>query len=402
MHDKLISSIKKNSYAISGWFEKHHKRVSVPLITALTIKDSGFKVSVSHINSFPMGLNYLSSSDLRNTKSLIKKYFKKHHSDIPKLKKILILTTIEHQNPFYYDHIFTLVKLLKQSSFKVELATVEKIEMPVTIKTPSKKTLKIFPALLDKNRLKTELFNPDFILLTDAFKGDLSLKLGNLEQPMSPPSKVTRHYSKKSNTLNILNNLMKDFSVVAEVDPWLITSQYHIEHHVNFEEKSGIEKVAHSAQQILAQLEQKYKEYNVAAIPSIQITNNSGAFGMGMISIKSIQELSDLYYKKKAKKVQAKSQAIINDVLIEETVPVRPLLKKFIGEAVIYLIGNEVAGGYVKVYTDRTTPNIVSSRNELFQPLKIKQSDKSLGLLYHNLSRLGGLAIGYEIDKIPS
>ena len=409
MYEPVLLSIKKNSYEISGWFEKHLKRIPVPFLASVVIKDSGFKTTISGINFFPLGLNHIAKADLRNTPQLVKKYFKKYHSDIEKLKKILVLATVRHSNPFYYEHLFTLVQILKKSSLKVELGTLEMLDVPSKIKTPSKKTLKIFPVTIESDRIRIGKFDPDFVLLTDPFTSDLTLKLANLRQSMNPPYKVLSFMHKRSDSLNIFNTLAKDFSDLIGIDPWLISTQFHVDTHVNFEEKSGVEKVANSTNILLQNLEQKYREYKVIQRPSVQIVNNSGTYGMGMLSIQSTKELSELYFKKKAKRTNGKSQSVINEVLIQESVPVRPLFNKFVGETVIYLLGNEISGGYIKTYTDKTAKNVLSSRELLFQPVGLtrgtvakvkKQTDKTLGLLYQNLSRLGGLAAGYEIDRI--
>ncbi len=409
MYEPVISSIKKNSYEVSGWFEKHLKRIPVPLLASVVIKDSGFKTTISDVQFFPTGLNHVAKADLRNAPQLIKKYFKKYHSDIEKLKKILLLATVRHSNPFYYEHLFTLIQLLKKSNLKVELGTLETLDAPSKIKTPSKKTLKIFPVTFAGDKIRVGKFDPDFVLLTDPFTSDLTLKLSNLKQPLNPPYKVLSYMHKRSDSLNIFNTLAKDFSDLIGIDPWLISTQFHVDTHVNFEEKSGVEKIATSTNILLQNLEQKYREYKVAQRPAVQIVNNRGTYGMGILSIRSPKELSELYFKKKAKKINGKSQSVINEVLIQEAVPVRPLFNKFVGETVAYLLGNEITGGYIKTYTDKTAKNILSSREFLFQPVVMtrgtaakvkKQTDKTLGLLYQNLSRLGGLAIGYEIDRI--
>src|SRR3989344_4451824 len=190
MYEPVISSIKKNSYELSGWFEKHLKRIPVPLLASVVIKDSGFKTTISGINFFPLGLNHIAKADLRNTPQLVKKYFKKYHSDIEKLKKILVLATVRHSNPFYYEHLFTFIQILKKSHFKVELGTLETLEAPANIKTPSKKTLKIFPVVFESDKIRVGKFDPDFVLLTDPFTSEQTLKLSNLRQPMNPPYKL--------------------------------------------------------------------------------------------------------------------------------------------------------------------------------------------------------------------
>ena len=408
----MISSIKKNSYEISGWFEKHQKRIPVPLLSTVIIKDSGFKTSLSNLSFFPSGLNYLSKADLRNAPILVKKYFKKYYSDIPKLKKILLLASTTHTNPFYYEHLHALAQVLKKSSFSVEVATLEPLEKPVSIKTPSKTILKITSAALEGRRLVAQKFNPDFILLTDYFRADLMTQLSHIEQSMNPSYRVISKTLKKSDHLNILNSLAKDFSDMVGMDPWLLTTQYNVAPHVNFDERSGVEKIAQCATEILTQLEQKYTQYHINKTPAVQITNNSGTFGMGMITIKSIKELSELYHKKKSKKISSKGQSVMNDVLIQEDVPLQSLFKNMPGEVVVYLIGNEIAGGYIKTYTsDKISKNISAARELLFKPLTLtkgtsvklgKETHKHTGLLYQNLSRIGGLALGYEIDRLRS
>lgn len=407
MYESVVSSIKKNSYNISAWFERHQKRIPSPFLSSVVIKDSGFKLSLSHTNAFPIGLNHLSKSDLNKAPNLIKKYFKQYHPSVERIKKVLVLVSTKNLNPFYYEHIATLTQILKKSSLKFELGTLEPLDKPFKMKTPSQKTVTIYTALIENNMLKLGDFIPDFILVMDPFSLELSAKLAQISQPMSPPQRILTKFMKKSDYLHAANTLTQDFAQMIGIDPWLFSTQFHVESRVNIEERHGIEKVASVTQDILQSVGQKYDQYHVQSSPSVLISNNTGSFGMGMLSIKSTKELSELYYKKKTKKSATKSQSVMNDVLVEEAVPTRPLFKKYDGETVIYLIGGEILGGYIKTYSEKITNNMISTRNALFQPLSLnggttfkiqKQSDRTLGLVYQNLSRIGGLTIGYETD----
>ena len=264
---------------------------------------------------------------------------------------------------------------------------------------------------MEERRLKIEKMEPDFIYVNHPFSPELAVKLTQIQQPLNPPCKVLFHKDKKSDYFSIANRLATDFAQIVNVDPWLLKTEFQVEHHVNFDERSGVEKISHGTEALLGILALKYKQYDLAHHPTIKITNNKGTYGMGIISVASVKELAMLYRNKKKKKTSARGQAIINDVLIQEEIPKSPLFKNLFGETIIYLIGREIAGGYIRTYADHETRYLLKSRQQLFVPICVtgkthrhpkKRSDKNLNILYSNLSRVGGLAAGYEIDRIPS
>jgi len=411
MNKQVFSSIKKHSYEASGWFENHAKKIPVPFLSAVTIKDSGFKLSVSDFQLFPSGLNHLSSSDLSKAPKLAKKYFKRFHEDLGKFKKILVLASTQHPNSLFYDHLDALIKLLKKSEMRVVVGTIENTSSPFEAKTSTKKSIQIFPTHVENYHLVTNNFKPEFVLVVDRFAPEDLAKLVNIAQPVTPHRRALVHKKNKlSEHMTTYNSLATEFADMVGIDPWLITTPFALETHVNFDERSGVEKVAQATQDLLIVLSEKYHKYTINQSPLIQVRNNSGTYGMGRLLVRSPKELSKLYLKKRKKRTAPKGQSVINDVIVQEDIPAKPLFDKFVGETVIYLIGNEILGGFIKSYeTLIPTKSLKKARTQLFQPIKFSSGgshlklkskvDKNMGLLYQSVSRLGALAISYDIDK---
>lgn len=410
LSDSLSLSLKKNRSQIVQWFERHEKKIDIPFLTAVTIKDSGFKASVSDVRMFASGLNYLCKTDLKNVSLLIKKYFEKHYPEVVKNKNILILCSANHPNPFYYDHLDVLFQLFKKGRFQPQIATLDPIKGVVSLKTPAGEKVRIHPASLEKGRLKSETIDPSFIVVGDSFAAT-SLSsfshLSHLAQPTSPPLKTLSNHEIGNSYLATFNKLVEDFSKIVSADPWLMGTDFQLEPRLNIDDKSGLEKIASTISTLLNNLKNKYSQYQIPSPPTLTVQSNSGTSGTGMVAIRSLEDLMRVHQFKKQKKSAAKSQ-MIDDILIKEEIPVKPLFKEIVGETVIYLIGNEVAGGYIKTYCDKTVKDLSISRKHLFQSLCLSSSvhrhpsrraDKKLGLLYHNLSKIGGLSVGYTIDQ---
>ncbi|MBI4041806.1 MAG: glutamate--cysteine ligase [Deltaproteobacteria bacterium] len=402
-------TFKKRRSEISEWFEVHSKKVPIPFLSSITIKDSGFKVAVNNFQLFPSGLHHLHPNDLAKAPGLIKKYFKRFHEDLGKLKKILLLVSTRHPNPFFYDHLDTLCKLLKKSGLTVKVATLEPLSKPVEVQTSAHKSISIAPSHVENNRLVSQGFDPEFILVIDQFSREDLTKLLPIAQPVIPHRRALHYVSTKvSDSLHLYNTLATDLADKLGMDPWLISTPFAVETHVNFEEKSGIEKVAKTSQELLVALSEKYQKYHLNRLPMLQIRNNLGTFGMGRLLIKSSKDLNRLYLEKKKKKTQTKSATVISDVIIQEEIPTRPLFDHAVGEIVVYLIGNEILGGYLRNYAQISEKNVKKARSDLFaaiqfsgngKTIRFKKKAESHGLLYQNVSRLGSLALGYEIDK---
>jgi len=408
LSNSLNLSLKKNQSQIAQWFEKHEKKIDIPFLTSITIKNGGFKASVSDARLFPSGLNYLCKTDLKNVSLLIKKYFEKHYPEALKNKNILILCSATHPNPFYYDHLNVLCHLFKKGRFHPCVATLDPIRTPLSLKTPSGKRVRIHPAYLEKDRLKSEAIDPCFIVIGDAYAAAKLSSFSYLSQPLSPPAKILSNHEIGNAYLTTFNKLVDDFSKMVSTDPWLMGVDFRLEPRLNIDEKGGLEKAAAIISTLLGNLKNKYSQYQIPSSPSLTVQSNSGTSGTGRVTIRSVDDLMQLHQFKKQKKSATKSQ-MIDDILIKEEISVQPLFKEIVGEAVIYLIGNEVAGGYIKTYCDKTTKDLSTSRKYLFQSLCLtngthrhpkKRADKKLGLLYHNLSKIGGLAVGYAIDQV--
>lgn len=409
MYEPLISALKKSGPDVDSQYDRFVKRVPFPLISAMTIKEGNIKIASSHYELFPIGLNHFCKTDFGLLPTAFKKFFKTHYPDYS-IKRVLLLVTTQEFNPYYYEHVSTLVQLFKKSGYKVDLGTLEEISAPITIKTPSKISLKISPTQVKKNKLVTTSLEPDFIYFTTkGFSMDLLAKLSHIEQPMNPPLKLFSHREKKSDYLFLLNRFATEFSQITNTDPWLFKTEFWVEPHVNVDEKNGIEKVAISAQNLLNTLGMKFKEYQVTQEPSVRLSNNSGTYGMGILSIHSFKDLAALYQRKKAKMTGSRSQAVINDVLIQEEIPSVPLFEKCNGEIVIYSIGAEMVGGYLQNYIAFAEKSL--TRQHLFMPVCFsskphghtqKRYNRNKNLIYGHLSRIGNLALGYTMDKIPS
>ncbi len=389
MDESIATLIKKKNKDIEAWFNQHSKRVVHPFFSEISIKNGEFKLQLSHTQLFPMGLNNLCKKDLQFAKKLIKKYFKCYYSDGPRIKNILVLATVGHSNPFYYESIHDLYNLFKKSRFGVQIGTLETIEKPVRIKTPSKKRLEILPLSIDKKRIKVEKFDPDFIYLSFPFTHDLTSKLSDIEQPINPPLKTLHHSERKNSFLMTSNKLMTEFAQILNTDPWIFKTEFQTESQVNFEEKSGIEKVLRGADVLFGILDPQYRAHHVETPPSIRILNNLNIHGMGIISATSSKELVELLQSRRSKRLNGKTGSMLNDVLIQEEIPTS-------GEIVVYLIGNEVVGGYNKTYE---TP---LSRKTLFNPICLSGKPDAKSTLYSYAARIGNLALTYEVDKIPS
>lgn len=408
LSDSLSLPLKKHQSQILQWFEKHEKKINVPFLTSITIKDGGFKASVSDARIFPSGLNYLCKTDLKNVSLLIKKYFEKHYPETFKNKNILILCSANHPNPFYYDHLDVLCQLFKKARFHPQVATLDPIRSPLLLKTASGKRIRIYAASLEKDRLKSEAFDPSFIFVGDPFAAVKLSSFSYLSQPISPLAKILSNCEIGNAYLATFNKLVDDFSKMVSTDPWLMGIDFQLEPRLNIDDKGGLEKAATVVSTLLDNLKNKYSKYQIPSSPSLTVQSNSGTSGTGMVTIRSVDDLIQLHQFKKQKKSAGKSQ-MIDDILIKEEIAVQPLFKEIVGEAVVYLIGNEVAGGYIKTYCDKATKDLSTSRKYLFQSLCLssgshrhpkKRADKKLGLLYRNLSKIGGLAVGYAIDQV--
>jgi glutamate--cysteine ligase len=171
---------------------------------------------------------------------------------------------------------------------------------------------------------------------------------------------------------------------------------------VNFKDKNSLGSVAEAVDSTIDKITQKYEEYDISEDPFVFVKNNSGTYGLGIISVSSGKEIINLNSKNRKKMIYGKQGSRINSILIQEGIYTNNFVDNHSAEPVLYNVGGAVVGGFMRINPIKDKDKNLNSRgmvfenlieNELTKPIIIKNGKFSL---YSMLTMVADLAIAFE------
>jgi glutamate--cysteine ligase len=200
--------------------------------------------------------------------------------------------------------------------------------------------------------------------------------LEGLEQEVMPPLHAGWSNRKKSHHFNQYHAVAKEFAAQIDIDPWLIEPLTLQCGEVNFKEKAGLECLARNIDNLLMSIRKKYREYNIDREPFVVVKADSGTYGMGIMTVKSADEIYNLNRKQRNKMSSAKEGLVVDNVLVQEGVYTFETLgeEQAVAEPVVYMMDHFVIGGFYRVHTDRGPNENLNAPGMHFEPLAFAQS----------------------------
>jgi glutamate--cysteine ligase len=136
------------------------------------------------------------------------------------------------------------------------------------------------------------------------------------------------------------------------------------------------------------------------------VKNNSGTYGMGIVSVRSGEELRQLSSKELKKMGYAKGGNVVHDVVLQEGIPT--LVTGSEGETAepaIYMIGCQLAGGFLRAHKQKGPIDNLNSPGAVFKrlcmsDLMVDVEGSRLENVYGWVARLNMLAIGLESKAV--
>jgi len=405
----LNSAICKHKKELSEWFESHLKEVNLPIYASVDIRNSGFKISAIDTNLFPAGFNNIYSRDLQVASTIVGSYLEKRFG---KINNILILPEVHTRNQPYMENVSCLVKLFSQAGYHVEIgilgAEMRKPWVEIDVKGSP---LRIHQVLREGNKLKTSNFTPDLILLNNDFSVEPPHILEGIEQIMAPPLQAGWHLRKKSKHFEVLHRLVDEVCQIMDIDPWLMQVETELLSDVDIKDAQSRERLAQTAQKVLAKTKKQYDQHGIKDKPYVFLKDNSGTYGLAVITIKDPQEIINMNSKTRKKMAMGKGKSKVSEILVQEGVPTSDIINDCPAEPVIYLAGGEVIGGFFRKHCDQDELQSLNVKGMLFSiltfssPLETSLSenvyhDDIVLQVYGNFARIAYLASGYEMKDL--
>jgi glutamate--cysteine ligase len=262
------------------------------------------------------------------------------------------------------------------------------------------------------NRLTLDGFDPCAILLNnDLSAGVPEVLKGLTGQILLPPLHAGWATRKKSQHFSAYDSVAQSFSEMLEIDPWLINPYFDHRSGINFHERVGEDDLADAVDTLLARIRIKYEEYGITETPYVVVKADAGTYGMGIMTVKSSDEVRGLNRKQRNKMSVVKEGLQVSDVILQEGVHTFESIDDAVAEPVVYMIDRYVVGGFYRIHTERGRDENLNAPGMQFVPLAFQSpcnvpdcSDKpgappNRFYAYGVIGRLAAMAASVELSQ---
>ena len=406
--------ILNNQTTIESWFRNAWRDVQIPFYASVDIRNSGYKIAPVDTNLFPSGFNNLNSSF--ESLCIHAAQMAIEHTQLP-IDKILIIPEKHTRNLFYLENIASLQSIIQKAGFEVRIGTLmEDITTPTRIELDSSNTVLLEPIRRDQNRILVDNFNPDLILLNNDLTGGEPDMFKNIEQKITPPTSLGWSSRLKSNHFNFYQKVAKEFAELIGIDPWLIDPMFRNCGKVDFMKREGVDCLSSNVKSLLEAINTKYNDHDIDYAPFVMVKADAGTYGMGVMSIRSQDEISELNRKERTRMATTKEGQKVSQVIIQEGVYTHETWgdEETVAEPVVYMMDRQVVGGFYRVHGKRTTSQNLNTPGMRFEPLAFldccstpepnleADCHQNRFYTYGVISRLALLAASHEITNAIS
>ncbi len=403
-HELLHKKILENCDKVQSWFGEKGKNLPFPIYSSFDIRDAGFKLAPVDANIFPAGFNNVCVTDRENSVELAKKFLDRHYP--PETRKILLLTEEHTQNPYYWDNVLALQTIFEGAGREVRIAIPKPIEAPLKVTSASGAILTVYHAKREGAGVNIDGFKPDLIISNNDFSVDNEDWAKDLTTPMNPPRELGWYRRRKERFFKIYNELVVEFCALLDLDPWMMMVETEVFVGFEVDNEESRDLLAAQAQKFYERLKLKYKEHGITRDPFLFVKNNAGTYGLGVISVKNPEEIKTWNYKSRKKMKAAKGGREVTEVIIQEGIPTAVQAEGGqTAEPAIYMIGCQLAGGFLRTHGEKGDDDSLNSPGAVFQRLCIADLDiKMEGCPMENsygwLARLAFLSIAQEAKEL--
>ena len=358
--------------AIEHYFRSQWTERTAPFYASVDLRNSGFKLAPVDTNLFPGGFNNLNPEFMP---LCVQAAMQALEEICPDARGILLIPENHTRNAFYLQNVAVLQNILRRAGMIVRIGTlIPEITAPTEIPLPDGGKLLLEPLVRERNRIGVAGFEPCVVLLNNDLSAGIPAILENLEQPIIPPIYAGWSTRLKSHHFAAYDRVAREFAEIARIDPWLVNPYFATCGEINFQERQGEECLASHVDLVLAQIRRKYEEYKIDLEPFVIVKADAGTYGMGVMSVKSPEEVRDLNRKQRNKMAVVKEGLQVTRAMVQEGVYTFETVNEAFAEPVIYMIDHFVVGGFYRVHTARGQDENLNAPGMQFVPLAFEDT----------------------------
>ncbi|WP_434778796.1 glutamate--cysteine ligase [Neisseria sp. Ec49-e6-T10] len=408
----LEKNFLQNQAKIESWFRSKWHHHQSPFYGSVDLRNSGYKLAPVDMNLFPGGFNNLNPDSLPLAVAAAQSMIE---SVCPEASGILLIPENHTRNTFYLQNVYALQHILEQAGLNVRLGSLNpEITTATTFETALGNQVTLEPLVREGNRLTlADGFKPCLVLLNNDLSAGVPDILKGLEQTLLPPLQAGWYTRKKTEHFAEYDRVANEFAQLIDIDPWLINPYFESCTHLNFQERAGEEELAKSIESVLNKIKVKYQQYNIDKEPFVIVKADSGTYGMGIMSVKSPDDVIGLNRKNRNKMSVVKEGLEVHEVIIQEGVYTFERVQEAAAEPVVYMMNHFVIGGFYRIHAGRGEDENLNAIGMQFVPLSFQGHclpDKKAPIdcasnrfyAYGVIARLSLLAGALELENKPS
>jgi glutamate--cysteine ligase len=359
---------------IEQWFRAQWLETPAPFYASVDLRNSGFKLAPVDTNLFSAGFNNINPAFMPLCVQAAQSAIERIDATAG---RVLIIPESHTRNLYYLESLASLKEILEMAGLEARVATlITDITEPRTIELPSGRRITLEPPIRDGDRLRLKHFDPDFILLNNDLSGGKPQILEHLEQPVVPPLDIGWNLRRKSDHFAHYTRGVESFAKLIEIDPWLIDPLFRKCGKINFQKREGENCVVKNVGELLSQIQEKYDQYNISEEPYVIVKADRGTYGMGIMTVRSAEEVRDLNRKQRTKMARIKEGQEVTEVIVQEGVYTFETWgdANAVAEPVVYMMDHFVVGGFYRVHTERGPNENLNAPGMHFEPLAFAES----------------------------
>ena len=372
--------ILSNQTKIEAWFRSKWKEHKPPFYGSVDIRNAGYKMASIDMNLFPGGFNNLNPNFIQLASHAALDAVERA---CPQAKSVLIVPENHTRNTFYLQNVYALSNILRNAGFEVRLGSINpEITEPVELETALGDTVTLEPLQRTRGRVHlADGFSPCLILLNNDLSAGVPDILKDINQTVLPPLHGGWTTRRKTAHFSAYNDVAAEFSALVGMDEWQINPYFEQISGLNFQEREGEDALADAVERMLAKIQAKYDEKGITDQPFVIVKADAGTYGMGVMSVKSADEVRGLNRKNRNKMAKIKEGLEVSEVIVQEGIYTYETLHGAVSEPVVYMIDRFVVGGFFRVHEGRGADENLNATGMSFVPLNhaipVAESDQN-------------------------
>jgi glutamate--cysteine ligase len=397
--EELENFVIKNWDEVNNYIENLKQSLPIPFYSSVDVRESKLKYAPVDHNMFPAGFNNLCASDLRDASKIVAETLKKLN---PNAKMIGIFPESNTKNTMYLDHLATLGKLIEDAGYTVRFLSFDPNLFAegsdcLGLVSFSEHNLTICKATVENGELIVNGQKMDLIICNNDQSNPWPIEWAQVKTIISPTPKIGWFRRQKNIHFSYYKKVADEFCAHFKINPELIQAKFIGVEDVDFEQKSGLEKLGSAVDELITTLKPGSKVF---------VKASQGTYGMGISVVASGEEIINMNRKTRNKMDVGKNSIKFTSLLVQEGVETIIKYDDMPAEITIYLIDGQSIGGFMRVNGEKDDLGNLNSRGMVFRKLCMgdvvdtPEDHTTKEAMYSVIARLATIASAYEIKEV--